>query len=125
VTVHGGCSRAMVFAVVVEGGSIVAKGVGDRVVDERGVGANPGGEFHTTPLKGTHSDDARGRLTRRCCRRNPSRLGSGAGALLDPGGQFLHLVIGAATFSHLLADLSVRVHHCGVVAATEGLPNPR
>jgi hypothetical protein len=22
-------------------------------------GANPGGEFHTTPLKGTHGDDAR------------------------------------------------------------------
>jgi hypothetical protein len=49
---------------------------------------------------------------------------SGSGALLDPGGEFLHLVVGAAAFGHLFADLAVRMHHCGVIAAAEDLADP-
>ena len=46
---------------------------------------------------------------------------SGSGALLDPGGEFLHLVVGATAFGHLLADLAVGVHDRGVIAAAENL----
>jgi hypothetical protein len=56
------------------------------------------------------------------CRDRSVRLG--AGPLLDAGGEFLHLVVGAAALSHFLADLAVRVHDSGVVTATEGLPDP-
>lgn len=52
------------------------------------------------------------------------RAGLLAGALLDAGGQLLHLVVDAAAFGHLLADLLVRMHDRGVVAAAEGLPDP-
>ena len=53
------------------------------------------------------------------------RSGSAAGALLDPRGELLHLVVDAPTLGHLLADLLVRVHDRGVVAAAEGLPDLR
>jgi hypothetical protein len=46
-------------------------------------------------------------------------------ALFDPEGQFLHLVVDPAPFGHFLPDLLVRVHHRGVVAATECLPDFR
>src|SRR5690606_14313708 len=52
-----------------------------------------------------------------------ARLGPrGAGPLLDPRGQLLHLVVDPAALRHLLADLLVRVHHRGVVPAAEVLP---
>jgi hypothetical protein len=46
---------------------------------------------------------------------------SGSGALFDPGGELLHLVVGATAFGHLFADLAIRVHHRGVIATAENL----
>lgn len=54
-----------------------------------------------------------------------SRLEESAlGPLFDTRGELLHLVVDLATLGHLLANLLVRVHDCGVVA-TEGLPDLR
>ena len=44
---------------------------------------------------------------------------------LDPVGQLSNLVIDRASLSHELADLAISMHHCGVVAAAEGLTNLR
>lgn len=46
-------------------------------------------------------------------------------ALLDSRSQFLHLVVDAAPLGHFLADLLVRVHDGGVIAATEVLSDAR
>ena len=81
-------------------------------------------EFRARPGLGVHSRvlDAEcgnhGSFTAFCIQHAPCGAGSGAGALLDPGGELLDLVVGAAAFGHLLADLSVRVHHGGVVTTT-------
>ena len=47
------------------------------------------------------------------------------GLLLNTGGQLIDLVIDRAALSHELADLSVGVHHSGVIAAAKCLANLR
>ncbi len=42
---------------------------------------------------------------------------------LDSVGELGDLVIDRAALGHELADLAVSMHHCGVVAAAEGLPD--
>ena len=44
---------------------------------------------------------------------------------LDPVGQLSNLVIDRAALSHKLADLTVGMHHRGVIAAAESLANFR
>src|SRR5690606_33876037 len=56
----------------------------------------------------------------------PSRAGESAALLLlDPARELGDLVVGRAALGHLPGDLLVRVHHRGVVAAAELLPDLR
>lgn len=41
------------------------------------------------------------------------------GKRLDPVDNFGHLVVNVVTLLHVLCDLAVRIHDCGVVAAAE------
>src|SRR5674536_102163 len=50
---------------------------------------------------------------------------STSASALDPIRQLSHLVVRHPTFAHLLADLSLRVHHRGVVPTAEQLSDPR
>ena len=42
---------------------------------------------------------------------------------LDSVGELGDLVIDRAALGHELADLAVSMHHCGVIASAEGLPD--
>lgn len=47
------------------------------------------------------------------------------GKRLDPVDNFGHLVVNVVTLLHVLCDLAVRIHDCGVVAAAEQLTDFR